>query len=630
MAIKILTQLGVDNTNIDGARDSYFNSGMRSGIVQGAFNEGRLFASSTNEIALDSCELRIAGHRVVIDSVEAISLLNKPSVTTRYSMIAQIIVNDSGVPTFSLFTQNSNINLIQEDLYALKNGSGTYQVEIGTFTLNTNGEIIDVVRTIDLITGGAGKGVTAQLNIGNVTTTTLDSGLDAEVDVDSRYDENTGKTYTDFHFSIPEGKIGQPNNLTVGIVESGEVAKATITGDAPNQVLNLTLPKGDKGDTGDSGSIQLDDSLSATSENAVKNKVITEEFNKKANKNEIPYLPIGTIIQSAIPLDDAGVLLLAGQTIAQDGIYADFVSLVKNKVAQGYPLTCTEEEYTNSVNTTGNCGKFVINNTANTLRIPRITRFVQGLTNLDTLSDIGESESAGLPNITGSFQLGNHASTNTTATGAFTSTEGTDATYTGASSSARSRTDIEFNASDSSSIYGNSDTVQPESTKFPYYIVVANTYKTDTQVNIDNIVKEIERLDTECVKTTGVQTISGDKNFTGQLLKGSNPIESVLSNTLSDLMTTAKSYVKLESGLTIQWFTAKLGSNTTVTFPTNFMSTNYAILGTPVSTDSSNVITFKIRSRTTTSFAGLGVWCASNSQGTLGSDITFAFIAIGY
>lgn len=34
---------------------------------------------------------------------------------------------------------------------------------------------------------------------------------------------------------------------------SGDTASATITGDSPNQTLNLVLPKGDKGDTGEAG-----------------------------------------------------------------------------------------------------------------------------------------------------------------------------------------------------------------------------------------------------------------------------------------------------------------------------------------------------------------------------------------
>lgn len=49
------------------------------------------------------------------------------------------------------------------------------------------------------------------------------------------------------------GATGPSNVLSIGNVSSGNVADATITGTSPNQVLNLVLPKGDKGDTGEKG-----------------------------------------------------------------------------------------------------------------------------------------------------------------------------------------------------------------------------------------------------------------------------------------------------------------------------------------------------------------------------------------
>lgn len=49
------------------------------------------------------------------------------------------------------------------------------------------------------------------------------------------------------------GSTGPANSLSIGTVESGSTAVATITGTAPEQTLNLTLPKGDKGDTGSKG-----------------------------------------------------------------------------------------------------------------------------------------------------------------------------------------------------------------------------------------------------------------------------------------------------------------------------------------------------------------------------------------
>lgn len=50
-----------------------------------------------------------------------------------------------------------------------------------------------------------------------------------------------------------KGDKGDPNTLTIGEVVRGDEAYATITGESPNQVLNLTLPKGDKGDKGIQG-----------------------------------------------------------------------------------------------------------------------------------------------------------------------------------------------------------------------------------------------------------------------------------------------------------------------------------------------------------------------------------------
>lgn len=51
----------------------------------------------------------------------------------------------------------------------------------------------------------------------------------------------------------PQGPAGPANVLTIGSVTSGKVASATITGEAPNQVLNLVLEKGDKGEAGEKG-----------------------------------------------------------------------------------------------------------------------------------------------------------------------------------------------------------------------------------------------------------------------------------------------------------------------------------------------------------------------------------------
>lgn len=50
-----------------------------------------------------------------------------------------------------------------------------------------------------------------------------------------------------------DGSPGPANTLTIGTVKSGDAPSATITGQAPNQVLNLVLVKGDTGQQGQQG-----------------------------------------------------------------------------------------------------------------------------------------------------------------------------------------------------------------------------------------------------------------------------------------------------------------------------------------------------------------------------------------
>lgn len=211
MSIKILTKSGEEITAVDDARAYNFDAGNKSGIVKGALNEGKLFLVSSNVIGLDSCELRISGHRIVIDSAESITMANRPSVATRYSMIAEVVVSDASVPSFRLFIQPAKTELIQQNLYKTLNGNGTYQLRIGNFTLGTDGLISDIVRTADVISG-ATNGV-GDIEF-NVTTETIAGDLEPEVNVD--FNEETKKY--DMHFALP---------LSSGtsVIENGEVVK---------------------------------------------------------------------------------------------------------------------------------------------------------------------------------------------------------------------------------------------------------------------------------------------------------------------------------------------------------------------------------------------------------------------
>ena len=199
--IRILTKNGVDNTNVDGARDHNFNAGRRSGIVQGALNQGNFFASNNNTIALDTCELRLCGHRIVLDKAEYRTFTNKPSVPVRYSFVARVVVDSDDNVSFEFVSQEATTQLVQDNLDIT--GSGTYELEIGKFTQLTDGNITDVVRTADLITGGSGGGDSEYIRIGTVTTNKISPELDADVDIENTINPDDNKPQTNFTFNLP-------------------------------------------------------------------------------------------------------------------------------------------------------------------------------------------------------------------------------------------------------------------------------------------------------------------------------------------------------------------------------------------------------------------------------------------
>ena len=226
---------------------------------------------------------------------------------------------------------------------------------------------------------------------------------------------------------------------------------------------------------------------------------------------------IGQIIQSTIPLTDAGLHLLDGALIQGGGVYDAFVQYIAS-LSRSYPQCFTDETtWQNTVNSKGVCGKFVYNLTNNTVRLPKITGFVEGTVDSNALGDLVE---AGLPNITGNIWAGD-----TYGSSIFTSSSGfiqngsnsgwrtntVQSTVSGASDT------VTFDASRSSSIYGNSNTVQPQAIKVFYYIVVANSTKTNIEVDIDEIVTDLNSKanNADVVHLAGTEIISGNKSFSG-------------------------------------------------------------------------------------------------------------------
>jgi microcystin-dependent protein len=102
-------------------------------------------------------------------------------------------------------------------------------------------------------------------------------------------------------------------------------------------------------------------------------------------------------------------------------------------------------------------------NGSTTFNVPNLTdKFIQGS------GTAGTSKAAGLPNITGTFRYMQNLNNSFNATGAFNIDSIIN--MNDANSGTTSAAQVSLNASRSSSIYGNSTTVQPPALTMRYYI----------------------------------------------------------------------------------------------------------------------------------------------------------------
>jgi hypothetical protein len=220
-----------------------------------------------------------------------------------------------------------------------------------------------------------------------------------------------------------------------------------------------------------------------------------------------PSRNIGQIIQSTLPLTDAGLHLLDGSLINGSGIYSDFVDYIASIYDASANYFCSESDWQTAVTTYGVCGKFVYDSVNNTVRLPKITGIIEGTSGVANLGDLTE---AGLPNITQSnlnlftYSINDGFIKNTA--------QSTFPVAGGGGYSGQGITSFTVDASRSNSIYGNSNTVQPQSVKILYYIVIATTTKTSIEVDVDEIATDLNgKLDRDCLNysNTGYSVMAG-------------------------------------------------------------------------------------------------------------------------
>lgn len=186
-------------------------------------------------------------------------------------------------------------------------------------------------------------------------------------------------------------------------------------------------------------------------------------------------LPTGFIIPAVGKISDERFTLLDGKTLSRAGTYQAFCNKVIEQVQAGNWFACSEEEYNADVSTFGQCGRFVIAN--DYVRIPKITRFIGATI---TLSEIGKTYAESLPNITGSFTNEHNAEVGSGGAIYKTSSD----RRSGRNGNDNYNDWLYFDASRSSSTYKDGAKVNPEHTKYPYYMVVSSDGQTE-EVGVD-------------------------------------------------------------------------------------------------------------------------------------------------
>ena len=207
-------------------------------------------------------------------------------------------------------------------------------------------------------------------------------------------------------------------------------------------------------------------------------------------------LSLGAIVPMSVVTNDPYLQPLDGRSLSQSGIYSEFCTWLKNRVlanSNNVP-TCTIAEYANEMVTYGQCGKFVINDTAtpltsgnftvpaNSIKLPTITEFIAsnnggdaiGLAELDEFKShnhyIPDYADAGADTNPKAIRVNTG---NNTKTGYYS-------VYTGST--------------------GGSET-RPKNVRYPYYIVVAIGTKTNVEINLNNVANDIATMNSILEKT---------------------------------------------------------------------------------------------------------------------------------
>lgn len=260
-------------------------------------------------------------------------------------------------------------------------------------------------------------------------------------------------------------------------------------------------------------------------------------------------LPTGFIIPAVGKISDERFTLLDGKTLSRAGTYEAFCNKVVSEVQAGNWFACSEDEYAQDLSDFGQCGKFVVSN--DYIRIPTITRFIGATI---TLSEIGKTYKESLPNIKG---LRKSDTVQGEVSGAYSKSNALSS-Y-GTSAGGLGYFNVEFNASLSSPTYQDGAKVQPDHTKYPYYMVVSTEGQTaSVEIDINQVYQDLNLKATTDLSNVSSVASSFKKASVGWGMPDySAGVTISTSQTASNYTPPANGViigVKTESGNDQEWF----------------------------------------------------------------------------
>lgn len=252
---------------------------------------------------------------------------------------------------------------------------------------------------------------------------------------------------------------------------------------------------------------------------------------------------VGQTIFSLDPLNYASLRLLDGSLLQVGGVYDEFISKYIEPLFKKHPNRfVTEAEWQEAVKTYGVCGKYVYTEGV-AVRLPKVTGIVEGTIDPSALGDLVE---AGLPahthtrgtmNITGCYGAEFDKENIGRINGAFYATEvgsagwGNESEngYTAYMDASRSWTGSTSNPNYTKNIK-TTNTVQPQTIKGYYYIVVATGIDEEVNLKFDTLDVDYARSDLSNLTEQGKKHFVGKDNITNCLLEVPQNIKLELKN----------------------------------------------------------------------------------------------------